>query len=158
MKPLSVALLSHVASPTAPTGAERSLALLAQGMRERGHRVVVVTPDPSALEGTLSEAGVEVERIPGRACWLTYYEPRAWPVVLLKWIRYASPQPGAGRLGPFLQGCKPDVVHVNCLPHHHGARTAAGASITSSNLSASSSPISSNMLATRGCESLEPSR
>ena len=55
-RPLSVALLSHLASPVSPTGAEHSLALLAEGLRRRGHRVVVVAPGAWALAGTLEEA------------------------------------------------------------------------------------------------------
>ena len=52
-RPLSIAFLSHMASSTAPTGAEQSLALLAGGLRERGHRVGVVAPQRWVLEEQL---------------------------------------------------------------------------------------------------------
>jgi len=122
---LSIAFLSHHASPRAPTGAEKSLALLAQALHERGHRIVVVTPGPWALEERLGAAGIEVRRIPSRACWMTYWQPRPWPVALAKWVRCSWPQRARGRLAGFLREWRPDVVHVNCLPHLSGA--AAGA-------------------------------
>jgi hypothetical protein len=53
-----VVLLSHLASPGAPTGAERSLALLSSGLSGRGHSVRVVTPGPSLLEPDMRSAGV----------------------------------------------------------------------------------------------------
>ncbi len=124
-RPLSIAFLSHMASGTAPTGAERSLALLACGLRRRGHRVGVVAPGSWVLEASLRAADVAVEIIPSRACWLTYYEPRPWPVALLKWARCVWPQSSTVRVRRFLESWKPDVVHVNGLPHLAGAAAAA---------------------------------
>jgi glycosyltransferase involved in cell wall biosynthesis len=118
---LAIALLSHAASPVAPTGAERSLFVLARGLAARGHRLVVFAPGPWALEPALGELGVEVQRVPTRACWLTYHEPRPPLVVLAKWLRYARPGPGTRRLHRRLAAFRPDVVHVNCLPHLRGA-------------------------------------
>lgn len=122
---LSIAFLSHVASPRAPTGAERSLTLLASGLGERGHRVAVVVPGESVEASGLRAAGVEVRRIPSRACWLAYHDPRPWPLAAAKWLRYAWPQSAALRIRRFLERFAPDVVHVNCLPHLRGARAAA---------------------------------
>ncbi len=122
---LSIAFLSHVASPRAPTGAERSLSLLAAGLRARDHRVAVVLPGPSAAAKGLAAAGVEVHEIRCRACWLTYYDPRPWPVLAAKWLRYAWPERAAARLLGFIERWGADVVHVNCLPHLRGARAAA---------------------------------
>ena len=62
-RPLSIAFLSHMASPTAPTGAERSLALLASGLKRRGHRVGVVAPGGWALEEPLRAADVSDRRL-----------------------------------------------------------------------------------------------
>jgi len=121
---LSIAFLSHHASPNAPTGAERSLALLAGGLVERGHRVAVVAPDAWALADDLRTANVAVARIPSRACWMTYYEPRPWPVALVKWIRGVWPQAARSQIRDFLRDWNPDVVHVNCLPHLVGAAAA----------------------------------
>jgi glycosyltransferase involved in cell wall biosynthesis len=120
-EPLSIAFLSHMASAGAPTGAERSLALLAGGLRERGHRVVVVAPGPWTLAPELEERGVEVRLEPCRVCWLAYYEPVPFPVAILKWARCVAPGSGRHRLRRFLEGWKADVAHVNCLPHVHGA-------------------------------------
>ena len=120
-RPLSIAFLSHMASPSAPTGAEQSLALLAGGLRERGHRVGVVAPERWVLEEELRASDVSVEIIPSRACWMTYYEPRPWPVALMKWMRCAGSASATRRLARHLNGWKPDVVHVNCLPHLAGA-------------------------------------
>jgi glycosyltransferase involved in cell wall biosynthesis len=123
---LSIALLSHLASPQAPTGAERSLALLAGGLRVRGHRVAVVAPGRWALAGSLEDRGVEVETVPSRSCWMTYWEPRPWLVALAKWGRCLWPQRAKSRLGDYLRRWRPDVVHVNCLPHLAGAAAGAG--------------------------------
>lgn len=121
---LSIAFLSHVASRSAPTGAERSLALLAAGMRARGHRVCVVAPGDWALSPGLRDAGVDVEVIPSRPEWTTYFDPPPWPVRALKRVRELVPRAGAARLARFLEQWRPDVVHVNCLPHLAGAEAA----------------------------------
>ena len=124
---LSIAFLTHVASSRAPTGAERILAILASGMQRRGHRVAVAAPAGWCLESELLHAGVEVEHLSARACWLTYYEPRPWPVAALKWMRWASPQTAEGRISRWLRRWNADVVHVNCLPQIRGARAARAA-------------------------------
>lgn len=67
---------------------------------------------------------MRVETVPARPCWLTYWEPRPWPVVAAKWLRCAWPQPGARRLRRFLAEWRPDAVHVNCLPNLRGAGAA----------------------------------
>jgi glycosyltransferase involved in cell wall biosynthesis len=121
---LSIAFLSHAASTDAPTGAERSLALLAAGMRRRGHRVAVVIPGPWSLERELVGADVEIVRWPARACWLTYYAPRPWPVFVLKWARWAWPDRAVARIAAWIEDWGADVVHVNCLPHVRGAAAA----------------------------------
>ena len=121
---LHVAMLSHTATPDAPTGAERSLALLAAGLRKRGARVAVAAPGAWSLAGELRDAGVEVAEISCRACWMTYHDPLAWPLAALKWARFALPDPGRPRLARWLRGRAPDVVHVNCLPHLRGAEAA----------------------------------
>jgi len=124
---LRVAMLSHLASTSAPTGAERSLALLAEGLQQRGHRVCVVVSGPWPLAARLERQGVEIRRVPCKACWLTYYEPRAWPIAAAKWLRFAWPDSGASGLEHALGEWAPDVVHVNCLPHLRGAAVAAAA-------------------------------
>ena len=123
--PLRLALLSHHASPVAPTGAERSLALLAEGFRGRGHRVSIAVPGEWALADRVRGAGVEVATVPSRACWMTYWEPRPWPIAALKWLRWALPDGSGRRLRRWLESVSPDVVHVNCLPHVTGARAAS---------------------------------
>lgn len=123
-RPLRVALLSHIASALAPTGAERCLAEIAAGLAARGHAVAAVAPGPWVLAPSLRAAGVHVKIVPLRACWLTYWEPRPWPVVAAKWLRCAWPQPGARRLRRFLAEWRPDAVHVNCLPNLCGAGAA----------------------------------
>ena len=123
---MKVVFLSHTASPEAPTGAERSLSLLARGMQERGHRAAVVFPGPTPEATALREAGVEVETIACRACWLTYHDPRPLAVAAAKWLRYAWPQRATAELRAFIRRWGADVVHVNCLPHLRGARAARG--------------------------------
>lgn len=117
-------MLSHLASRSAPTGAEHSLAALATGLVVRGHTVAVVAPGRWSLEASLRAAGVEVRTVPSRACWLTYWEPRPWPVVAAKWLRYAWPQRATRRLVRELAAWRADVVHVNCLPHLRGVTAA----------------------------------
>jgi len=126
-EPLSIAFLSHVTSTRAPTGAERILAILAAGMRRRGHRVAVAASDGWCLEPELRQEGVEVEHLSARACWLTYYDPRPWPVAAIKWMRWAWPQAAVPRIARWLRRWKADVVHVNCLPQVRGAQAARSA-------------------------------
>jgi glycosyltransferase involved in cell wall biosynthesis len=57
---------------------------------------------------------------------MTYWEPRPWPVALAKWVGCVCPQRATSRLRAFLRGWRPDVVHVNCLPHLPGAVAGAG--------------------------------
>ena len=70
--PLSVVLLSHLASEASPTGAERSLALLAGGLAARGHRTLVVAPGPWALADGLDAEGVELRIQPCRVLWMRF--------------------------------------------------------------------------------------
>lgn len=119
-------MLSHLATPAVATGAERSLVVLANGLAARGHRVAVSVPGPSIIEKALVP-GIELRRIPCRMCWLTHYEPEpAWKVAG-RFLRHAAPDPGAGQLTEWLRATRPDVVHVNCLPHLKGARAARDA-------------------------------
>ncbi|HXV75380.1 MAG TPA: glycosyltransferase family 4 protein [Candidatus Polarisedimenticolaceae bacterium] len=126
---MAVTMLSHVASPAAPTGAERSLALLASGLAERGHRVRVITPGPWSLGDALTRTGVAVETVATRPCWLTYYERRPWPLAAANWLRWAVASGAGRRLEQRLRELDPDVVHVNCLPHLSGAAAARAAGI-----------------------------
>ena len=64
---MKVALLSHLASVDAPTGAERSLALLANGLVKRGHQVAMAAPGPWAMGADLEAAGIEVTKRGGYA-------------------------------------------------------------------------------------------
>lgn len=121
---MTVTHLSHVASRDAPTGAERSLALLARGLRERGHRTRVVVPGAWALGPELDAAGVPVDVVPSTACWLTYFRPRSTVEALARWVRFVAGSGAVRRLGAHLERERPDVVHVNCLPHLHGAAAA----------------------------------
>lgn len=113
-------MLSHVASPRAPTGAERSLALLASGLVARGRRVGVTAPGPWSLADGLTDAGVAVANVPSRAVWMTYHDSLAWPIAAAKALRAACPVPGRGPLRRHLRERAPDVVHVNGLPHVRG--------------------------------------
>jgi glycosyltransferase involved in cell wall biosynthesis len=121
---MRVALLSHLASTQAPTGAERSLVLLAQGLAEQGHEVAVVAPGPWVLTSELASSPVDLEIIPCRCCWLTAYDPQPWPLQAGRALRYALPDPGRSRIERWLRSWQPDVVHVNCLPHLRGASAA----------------------------------
>lgn len=123
---MKVALLSHLASAAAPTGAERSLALLAGGLRARGHEVAVTAPGPWALKAGLEAAGVNVKSIPVRACWLVQYgEQKPWQQ-LARALRYGLPDRGSAALTTWVRDFSPEVVHVNCLPHLRGAAAARG--------------------------------
>ena len=117
-------MLSHLASATAPTGAERSLALLALGLFARGHEVAVATPGPWALSDELKAAGVSVTPLPVRPCWLVQYGPQPLWRQVARGVRYAFPDSGGRRLRAWLSELAPDVVHVNCLPHLRGAAAA----------------------------------
>ncbi len=133
---MRIALLSHVASPAAPTGAERSLALLAEGLGGRGHDVTVFAPGPWSLALRLEQAGVAVRIVPVRPVWLMWYGRRGalytaakWAVAAATSVAEAAPGPARGRaaLTEALRDLRPDVVHVNCLPHIHGAAAAHAA-------------------------------
>jgi glycosyltransferase involved in cell wall biosynthesis len=126
---MRIALLSHLASTQAPTGAERSLVLLARGLAEQGHEVGVVAPGPWVLAGELAASPVDLEVIPCRCCWLTAHDPQPWPLQVGRALRYAIPDPGRSRIERWLRRWQPDVVHVNCLPHLRGAGAAAAAGL-----------------------------
>ena len=117
-------MLSHIASREAPTGAERSLVLLAAGLRGQGFEVTVGAPGPWALEPELHAAGVRVERAGCRLAWLTYPDRRSPFEAWARWARFAAPDPERRRLRAWLRAQAPDVVHVNCLPHLGGAAAA----------------------------------
>jgi glycosyltransferase involved in cell wall biosynthesis len=121
---MRVALLSHLASATAPTGAERSLALLATGLAAREHEVAVVAPGRWALGDELGSAAVPVATIPVRPCWLVQWGPQPVWRQVSRGLRYAMPDLGARMLTRWLDEFRPDVVHVNCLPHLRGAAAA----------------------------------
>lgn len=126
---MNIALLSHLASSSAPTGAEHSLALLARGLKDRGHDVAVTAPGSWALERDLEAAEINFERIPVRACWLVQFDRQPWQRQLARAARYGFPDPGGGRIRRWLEAFSPDVVHVNCLPHLRGAAAARDAGI-----------------------------
>jgi len=121
---VKIALLSHLASVDAPTGAERSLALLACGLRKRGHEVAIAAPGPWSMGADLEAAGIEVAMIPVRPCWLVQYGPQPLWRQAARAARYALPDPGYRDLRSWLAAFDPDVVHVNCLPHLRGAAAA----------------------------------
>lgn len=113
--------LSHLASPSAPTGAEWVLAELAQGLAARGHRVAAVAPGRWGLGSALTEAGVEVRSISFRCCWLVQAGPQPGWRQLVRAARFAWPDSGTRALQDFLLEFAPSAVHVNCLPHLRGA-------------------------------------
>ena len=121
---MKVALLSHLASVDAPTGAERSLALLANGLVKRGHQVAMAAPGPWAMGADLEAAGIEVTTIPVRSCWLVQYGHQPPWRQAARAARYAMPDRGYRDLRSWLGSLDPDVVHVNCLPHLRGAAAA----------------------------------
>jgi glycosyltransferase involved in cell wall biosynthesis len=121
---MKIALLSHLASPTAPTGAERSLTLLALGLSARAHEVAVATPGRWALSQELEAGGASVTAVPIRQCWLVQYGPQPLWRQVARGLRYAWPDPGTRDLRRWLSEFEPDVVHVNCLSHLRGAAVA----------------------------------
>jgi glycosyltransferase involved in cell wall biosynthesis len=121
---VKAALLSHLASVDAPTGAERSLGLLARGLSGRGHEVVVTAPGPWSMGAALEAAEIEVATIPVRPCWLVQYGPQPLWRQTARGVRYALPDRGYRELRSCLGALDPDVVHVNCLPHLRGAAAA----------------------------------
>ena len=121
---MKIALLSHLASEEAPTGAERSLALLALGLSAGGHEVVVATPGPWALREELEAGGVVVATVPVRQCWLVQYGPQPLWRQAARGLRYAFPDSGGRRLRAWLSELMPDAVHVNCLSNLRGAAAA----------------------------------
>ena len=121
---MRIAMLSHLASRAAPTGAERSLALLALGLSEKGHDVAVATPGQWALREELEAGGVSVTAVPVRQCWLVQYGPQPLWRQAVRGLRYAWPDPGVRELRRWLTDLEPDAVHVNCLCNLRGAAAA----------------------------------
>jgi glycosyltransferase involved in cell wall biosynthesis len=126
---LHVALLSHLASSPAPTGAEESLALLAEGLHERGHRVEVVAPGPWVLEERLRGRSIPVHHVAVRSAWIVDPEPGVTAAAAARFLRFALPDAGEAKLASLLRALAPDVVHVNCLPHARGASAARRAGL-----------------------------
>jgi glycosyltransferase involved in cell wall biosynthesis len=121
---MKVVHLSHLASKTAPTGAERVLDVLAGGLSRRGHRVAVVAPGPWGLAAARPGNDVEIKVIPLRCCWLVQAESQPLWLQAARGARFLLPDPGVSTLREFLADFDPDVVHVNCLPHLRGAAVA----------------------------------
>jgi glycosyltransferase involved in cell wall biosynthesis len=121
---MRVAMLSHLASRAAPTGAERSLALLALGLSANGHEIAVATPGQWALREELEAGGAKVTTVPVRQCWLVQYGPQPLWRQAARGLRYAWPDPGSRGLRTWLSEFEADVVHVNCLSHLRGAAAA----------------------------------
>ena len=121
---MKIALLSHLALRKAPTGAERSLSLLALGLADRGHEVAVAAPGPWVLSEELEAAGASVTSVPVRQCWLVQYGPQPLWRQVARGLRYSWPDPGSRGLRTWLSEFDPDVVHVNCLSHLRGAAAA----------------------------------
>ena len=118
---MKVSMLSHLASTSAPTGAERVLDLLACQLSGRGHRVAVVAPGSWGLAASEGGSEVQVRSIPVRCCWLVQAERQPLWLQLARGARFLLPDPGVRTLREFLSEYEPDVVHVNCLPHLGGA-------------------------------------
>lgn len=121
---MKLAAISHLASPHAPTGAEKSLALLLGGLRQRGHERAVVVPGPWCLEESVRGSGVEVVEIASRGCWLVQAGEQPLWKQALRYARFRAPDPGFRRMMVWLDRFWPDVVYVNCLPQLKGAAAA----------------------------------
>ena len=124
---MKIAMLSHLASSTAPTGAERVLEIIARGLCDRGNQVAVSAPGRWDLAPALKAAGVEVRSIPIRCCWLVQADRQPVWRQLVRGARFLLPDPGTKALEGFLSEFGPDVVYVNCLPHLRGAAVAHAA-------------------------------
>ncbi len=121
---MKLAAISHLASPDAPTGAEKSLAQLVGGLGERGHETAVVVPGPWCLKETVRGSGADVVEIPSRACWLVQAAEQPMWKQAMRYARFRLPDPGCRRMMVWLDGFWPDVVYVNCLPQLKGAAAA----------------------------------
>ncbi len=121
---MKLAVISHLASPHAPTGAEKSLALLLGELRQRGHERAVVVPGPWCLEEVVRGSGVEVVEIASRSCWLVQAGQQPLWKQALRYARYRAPDPGFRRMMVWLDRFWPDMVYVNCLPQLKGAAAA----------------------------------
>jgi glycosyltransferase involved in cell wall biosynthesis len=121
---VKIASISHTASSAAPTGAERSLASLAESLVARGHEVAVIAPGPWSLSPSLRTGGIEIAEIRSRPCWLVQWGRQPIGRQLLRYVRWRAPDPGTRRMMVWLDHWWPDVVHVNCLPQLKGAAAA----------------------------------
>ncbi len=123
---MKLTAISHLASPDAPTGAEKSLAALMGALVERGHEPAVIVPGRWCLSEAVKESGVDVAEIANRSCWLVQWGKQPMWKQCLRFLRYRLPDPGTRRMMVRLDRSWPDVVYVNCLPQLKGA-AAAGA-------------------------------
>jgi len=121
---VKIAAISHLASPAAPTGAEKSLFALTEALAGRGHELGVVAPGRWCLGSGLEASGVEVATIRSRACWLVQWGPQPPTTQILRFLRYRLPDPGYRRMMVWLDRYWPAVVYVNCLPQLKGAAAA----------------------------------
>jgi len=121
---VKIAAISHLASPDAPTGAEKSLASLAETLAGRDHQVAVVAPGSWCLADGLEAMGIEVASIPNRGCWLVQWGPQPTARQVFRYLRYRLPDSGYRRMMVWLDRFWPDVVYVNCLPQLKGAAAA----------------------------------
>ena len=121
---MKLAAISHLASPDAPTGAEKSLCQLVGELSGRGHEAAVVAPGSWCLEAAVRESGVEVVKIPSRGCWLVQAADQPLSKQAMRYSRFRLPDPGFRRMMVWLDDFWPDVVLVNCLPQLKGAAAA----------------------------------
>lgn len=121
---MRVAMLSHLASTTAPTGAERVLETLARGLSDRDHQIAVSAPGRWELTAPLEGSGIEVRSIPVRSCWLVQADRQPLWRQVVRGARFLLPDSGILGLKDFITDFEPDVVYVNCLPHLRGAAVA----------------------------------
>jgi glycosyltransferase involved in cell wall biosynthesis len=121
---VKLAAISHLASPDAPTGAEKSLCQLVGELSGRGHEAAVVAPGPWCLEAAVRESGAEVVEIRSRGCWLVQAAEQPLWKQGMRYARFRLPDPGFRRMMVWLDAFWPDVVLVNCLPQAKGAAAA----------------------------------
>lgn len=99
---MHVAVLSDGYPPWEDGGAQRVAAQLAEGYRERGHQVTVITTARDrADDGSTEAGGLPVHRL---------YSPR--PRALLPYLSVVNPL-SSPRVGTILGDVEPDVVHAH---------------------------------------------
>jgi glycosyltransferase involved in cell wall biosynthesis len=112
---MKIVLIGTIYPPYAVGGAEKAIAMLAEALVRRSHKVVVITLHPGELETMEEREGVRIYRLPlDNIYWPFTQQPKPKALLRLVWhLREMWNWRAARRIGRILDLETPDVVHTH---------------------------------------------